>query len=92
MTDKKPPETITVRSAVDFDIVGENIHDIAEFAIERYEFTNETTLSAEQREEAIRKIRDELWTLVEKMKARRKQWLKALFDTANGCVAEVAGE
>lgn len=43
---------MTVRSAVDFDIVGDNVEDIANFAVEKHEFRNAATLSAEVREEA----------------------------------------
>lgn len=41
---------LTVRYAVDFNIVGDNISDIAEFTVEKYEFKNDTTLSPETRE------------------------------------------
>ena len=37
-------KVMTVRNAVDFDIVGENIEDVANFAIEKHEFRNATTL------------------------------------------------
>ncbi len=87
----KSEPTITVKTALDMNIVGENILDIAEYAIARHEFTTGTTLSPEQREEAIRQIRDALWKLVERFRARRKQWLAKLFGTADDIVKDVAG-
>ena len=85
----KSEPTITVKTALNLDIVGENILDIAEYAVERYEFANDTTLDPETRQEAIRRARDELWKLVEHFRARRKEWLGKLFGTADRCVKEV---
>ena len=42
-----------MNSAVDMEIVGDNISDIAEFTIEKHEFRNDNTLSSEVREEAV---------------------------------------
>ena len=87
----KSEPTITVKTALDMNIVGENILDIAEYAIERHEFTTGTTLAPEEREEAVRQIRDALWKLVERFRARREQWLGKLFSTADRIVKDVAG-
>ena len=54
-----------LKTAVDLDVVGENILDIADFAIEKYEYRNDTKLSPEEREEAAARIREALWKLVE---------------------------
>ena len=44
----------SMRSAVDMDIIGDNISDIAEFTIEKYEFKNDNTLSSEVRKKCSR--------------------------------------
>lgn len=49
----------SIKSAVDFTIMGDNISDIADFTLEKYEFKNGTTLSDEVREEGITKIKEE---------------------------------
>ena len=81
-------KTITIKNALDLNIVGENIHDIAEFTIEKYEFRNDTTLSADAREEAIKKIRDALWKRIEEMRARRQEWLRQMFATAESALED----
>ena len=91
MTDRQE-KTITIRSAVDLNIVGENILDIAAFAIEKHEFQNETDLSPEEREEAARRIRDALWEMVKRMRAKRQQWLQQMFETADQVVREFVDE
>ncbi|MDE2761434.1 MAG: hypothetical protein OXK74_01445 [Gemmatimonadota bacterium] len=40
---------LTLKTAVDLDVVGENILDIADFAIAKYEFRNDTKLSSEEK-------------------------------------------
>lgn len=87
MTDQAP-ETITLKTAVDLDVVGENIVDIAYFAIEKYEFRNDIKLSPEEREAAAAKISGALWNLVEAFKARRKQVLQRMFDIADKVMLE----
>lgn len=85
-------KTITIRSAVDLNIVGENILDIAAFAIEKYEFQHDTDLSPEGRDEAARRIRDALWEKVKEMRAKRQQWLQQMFETADRTVQEFVDE
>ena len=89
MTDRNYDRSITLKKAVDLQIVGENILDVADFAIEKYEFENDTTLSEELREAAIEQVRVDLWDLVKDFRARRKKWLQMMFDTANKAVAGV---
>lgn len=78
--------TLTIKNALDFEIVGENILDIADFAVEKYEFRNDTTLSSEARAAAVEGARNALWELVEKLKLRRKQILQTMFDRADEAV------
>ena len=91
--DRKAEEKITtMTNAVDFDIVGNNVQEIADFTVEKYEFRNNTTLSAEMREEGVTKIKDALWQRIEMLKKRREQILKELFNTAEKTLAEVADQ
>ncbi|MXW67031.1 MAG: hypothetical protein F4123_06995 [Gemmatimonadetes bacterium] len=86
MSDPRPAPAM--RNAVDFGIVGDNILDIADFAIEKYEFTTGTTLSDEAREEAVERVRDALWEMVKAFRNRRKEWRKKLFDAADSVVKD----
>ena len=72
----------SIKSAVDLAIVGDNISDIADFTLEKYEFKNDTTLSSEVREEGLAKVKDELWKRVEQLKKRRMQILAEMFTLA----------
>ncbi|MYC28381.1 MAG: hypothetical protein F4X63_10380 [Nitrospira sp. SB0662_bin_26] len=72
----------SIKSAVDLAIVGDNISDIAEFTLEKYEFKNDTTLSSEVREEGVAKVKEELWKRVEQLKKRRMQILAEMFTLA----------
>ncbi|MDE2973210.1 MAG: hypothetical protein OXU64_00605 [Gemmatimonadota bacterium] len=86
-----PANTPKLKTAVDLDVVGENILDIADFAIEKYEYRNDTKLSPEEREEAAARIRESLWKLVEAFKVRRKRVLQRMFDIADKAMEEVGG-
>ena len=91
--DDQEPKTeekmATLRSVVDYDILGSNVQEIADFTVEKYEFRNNTTLSAEMREEGVAKIKDALWQRIEVWKQRREQIRKALFDAAEEALTEV---
>ena len=89
MAERNYERSINLKSAVDMQVVGENILDVADFAIEKYEFENDTTLSDEVRDEAIEKVREDLWDLVKEFRARRKEWLQIMFDTAHKAVDKV---
>ena len=54
---QKKEAKIEVKEAVDYVIVGDNIEDITNFTLEKYEFTNDTVLSAEIRHAATTKIK-----------------------------------
>ena len=84
----EPRPAPTMRNAVDLGIVGDNILDIADFAIEKYEFTNGTTLSDEARTAAVEKVRDALWEMVNAFRARRKEWRARLFAAADDAVRD----
>lgn len=84
--------TLTIKNALDFEIVGDNILDIADFAVEKYEFRNDTTLADEVREAARDGARTALWEMVERLKLRRKQILQAMFDKADEAVQGVVDD
>ena len=79
----------SVKSAVDLAIVGDNITDIAAFTLEKYEFKNNTTLSAELREAGDARIKEVLWKRVEELKKRRMQILAEMFTLAETTLQEV---
>ena len=54
------------------EIVGDNISDIAEFTIDKYEFRNDNTLSSEVREEAVAAIEKVLWKRVTELSLLRQ--------------------
>ena len=90
MSDSSNEEKIgQVRSSVDFNVVGDNILDIADFTVEKYEFRSDTTLSPETRGEAVEKIKDALWKQVEELRLRRKQILEQMFNLADETLNEV---
>ena len=82
----------TLSSAVDVDIVGSDLQEIADFTIEQYESRHDTTLSAEMREVGAAKIKDALWQQIELMKQERQQWLKRLFHVADKTLIELFHE
>lgn len=83
------PSTIPVKSAVNFDIVGENIRDIANFTIEKFEYKNDRTLSLQTREAAISEITNSLWQFVERLRNRRQKILEEMFSSAEAALDEV---
>ena len=82
---------LSVRYAVDFNIVGDNISDIAEFTIEKFEFKNDVTLSPEQREKATKQITEALWQQVEQLKRQHRRVLARMFDAAETALEEAVG-
>ncbi len=89
MTMRDEEKIGSVKSAVDLAIVGDNITDIAAFTLEKYEFKNDTTLSAELREAGDTKIKEVLWKRVEELKKRRMQILAEMFTLAETTLEEI---
>ncbi len=81
-------EAGTLRSVIDFDVVGDNLKDIAGFTIEKYEYINDCTLSAEMRERVLARINDALWQRVEELKRHRLVVLKDMFGAASKALDE----
>jgi hypothetical protein len=88
----KEERLVTVKNAIDFSIVGDNILDIADFTVEKYEFRNDSTLAPEMREEAIERIKDVLWQKVEALKLRRQRILEDMFNTAQATLEDVVNK
>ena len=88
----KEERLVTVKNAIDFSIVGDNILDIADFTVEKYEFRNDSTLAPEVRDEAIERIKDVLWQKVEALKLRRQRILEDMFNTAQATLEDVVGK
>ena len=82
----------SIRDAVDFAIVGDNISDIAEFTVEKFEFKSDKTLSSETREEGISRIKEVLWQRVEDLKRQRMQVLAEMFTLAERTLEEVVSK
>lgn len=68
-----------LKTLIDLGMVGENIMDIANFAVEKYEFTNDVTLSDSDREKALEQVREELHERVREARKQRQVWIKKLF-------------
>ena len=83
---------IEVKEAVDYVIVGDNIEDITGFTIEKFEFTNDTVLSAEVRDAATSRIKEVLWQEIERLKLHRKMLLEKMFNDAEKTLKEVIDE
>lgn len=79
---------ITMRRAVDLNVVGENIADIALFTVEKHEFGNED-LPPDVRAEAISAIEDVLWQEVKVWQERRKEILAGMFLSAAATLENV---
>ena len=93
MSDASNEEKISqVRSSVDMNIVGENILDIADFTVEKYEFRTDSTLSPELRKEAVEQIKNALWKKVEELRMRRSQILQQMFNLADETLDDVVGK
>lgn len=80
---------VTIKNSIDFSIVGDNILDIADFTVEKYEFRNDAALAPEVREEAVSRIKDVLWQKVEAIKLRRQKILEDMFKSAQAALDEV---
>lgn len=82
-------ETGTLQNEIDFDIVGDNLKDIAGFTLEKYEYINDCTLSRETRQEALARINDALWQCVEQSKRERLSLLQRMFTAASNALEGV---
>ena len=80
---QQPSEELQTRPPIDMEIVGDNIGQIAQFTVEKFEFANSTTLASEERDDAIRQIEDALWAIVEQLRKRRQEIRASMFRVAS---------
>ena len=78
-----------IRDAVDMDLVGDNVADIAEFTLEKFEYRTGSTLPPEMRKEAVAEIKDMLWERVERLHQRRLEILADMFNAAEAKLGQV---
>ncbi len=71
-----------LKPAVNFDVVSDNLLELAEFTVEKYEFDNQVVFSDEARKAYVAQLKDLLWLEVEELKKRRGRILNELFETA----------
>ncbi|MCY4486922.1 MAG: hypothetical protein OXF11_07370 [Deltaproteobacteria bacterium] len=81
-----------IRGSADFNVIGDNIADIAEYTVEKYEYRNDTSLARETREQALAEITDVLCDRVERLKARRQEILADMFNAAEATLNEVVSQ
>lgn len=91
-----PPEPVeaaagALRSEIDFDIVGDNLKDIAGFTLDKYEYINDCTLPPQTRQKAMARINDALWRCVEQSKRERLLLLQRMFVAAADALEETVG-
>lgn len=75
-------------SSLDMNTLGDNITDIAEFTIEKHEFTHDR-LDPDVREQALSAIKGKLWGFVEEQMKRRHELLTRMFASAEATFDEV---
>ena len=78
-----------IRDAVDVKLVGDNVSDIAEFTLEKFEFRTGGTLSAKVRQEALAEIKDLLWQRVERLQQRQQEILADMINAAEAKLGQV---
>ena len=78
-----------IRDAVDVKLVGDNVADIAEFTLEKFEYRMGSALPAEVRKEAVAEIKDLLWQRVERLQQRRQEILADMFNAAEAKLGQV---
>lgn len=84
----RPTSPPALRDPIDMAVIGDNITDVANYAIEKYEFVN-TRLADNVRSEAVSAISGLLWAEVERAIELRKQTRARLFQAAETKLREV---
>ena len=78
-----------LRNEIDFDILGDNLKDIAGFTLEKYEYINDCTLPRKTRQKALERMNDALWQCVEQSKRERVTLLQKMFRDASNALRDV---
>ncbi len=87
----RPTSPPALRDPLDMAVIGDNITDVANYAIEKYEFVN-PRLAENVRSEAVSAISGLLWTEVERAIELRKQTRARLFQAAEAKLEEVVAQ
>ncbi len=87
----RPTSPPALRDPLDMAVIGDNITDVANYAIEKYEFVN-PQLAENVRSEAVSAISGLLWTEVERAIELRKQTRARLFQAAEAKLEEVVAQ
>jgi len=88
---KQPAAPPELRNPLDMGIVGENIADIANYTVEKYELLN-APLADGVREAAVLEISTHLWKLVERAIERRKRFRAELFQSAEATLQDLVAQ
>lgn len=88
---KQPAARPELRNPLDMGIVGENIADIANYTVEKYEFVN-APLADGLRAEAVLEISTLLWKHVERAIERRKKLRAELFQSAEAALQDMVAQ
>ena len=73
----------------DIGMVADNVSDIANYAVEKHEFINQTTLPPELRSLALAHIKKVLGREIEELKRHRRELISRFFDGADDALMEV---
>lgn len=88
---KQPAAPPELRNPLDMGIVGENISDVAQYTVEKYEFIN-APLAEEVRAEAVNAISTLLWQHVKRAIDRRRKFRAELFESAEAALENVVAQ
>ena len=87
----RPASPPALRDPLDMAVIGDNIADVANYAIEKYEFVN-ARLAENVRSEAVSAISSLLWAEVERAITARKRTRARLFQAAEAKLEEVVAQ
>ncbi len=88
---KQPAAPPALRNPLDMAVVGENIADIANYTVEKYEFVN-SPLAEGMRAEAVLELSTLLWKQVERAIERRKRFRAELFQSAETALQDIVAQ
>ena len=83
---------LEVKNEIDFGIVKDNIADIAQYAIEKYEYQEDTTLAGVVKDNLVGEIHTVLWQYIDRLKTCREQVLADMFQAADDTLLSIVGK
>lgn len=78
-----------VREEIDFGIVKDNIIDIANYTIEKYEYRENVALDERVRTKAVGEVHAVLWKIAERLTACRQKVLQDMFEAAEDTLISI---